>query len=270
MIHIDSAGISDVGKKRQGNEDAFFLDDDMSLYLVADGMGGHLAGEVASNIVVNTISKSMPTYLTPGIIEQMTDMDETLSREANSLVASIRKANMLVYQQSQEDAECRGMGSTISGIYCTDSIVIAANVGDSPIYLIRNGEIELLSVTHTVEAEQTAIDPERAKMIDPKFHHMLTRAVGIEEDVNSDVCEMQCFKGDRIVLCSDGLSNFVPPQEIADIATNNTPESACRKFVDLANDRGGDDNITAIVLHINKVVIKKNLLINFFLKLLGR
>ncbi len=246
MILIESAGLTDVGRKREQNEDAFLVNDDGRLYVVADGMGGHLAGEVASGIVIDTVrdfekNGQDPDFYVP---------DETISEEANRLVACIRKANSEIHKKSHDQLECRGMGSTVAAILFDNSTLIAANVGDSPIYFIHNGEIELISVMHTVAAEQAAINPERLKLLPDKFLHMLSRAIGVNEDVRADVCEMPCSGGDAVLLCSDGLSNLVTPEEMLEIVGTHAPDAACKRFVDIANERGGDDNITVIVLKV--------------------
>ncbi|MBU0544011.1 MAG: protein phosphatase 2C domain-containing protein [Proteobacteria bacterium] len=255
MVVIESKGISDVGKKRTGNEDAMFLDDSMNLYVVADGMGGHQAGEVASSIVVETIRDYMKQFKGKGVTEELEDTDESISRGANRLVSSIHLANNGVYGLSQKNESYEGMGSTVSAVLFTDESLIAVNVGDSPIYLIHKDEIELISVPHTVLAEQAAIDPDRAKNLAPRFAHMLTRAVGIGETIKPDVCETPYFKGDILVLSSDGLSDKVAPEEILKTVGKEQTNKACSALVDLANERGGDDNITVIVL---KVKDKKN------------
>lgn len=249
MIKIESAGLTDVGKKREGNEDAYLIDDDHQYYLVADGMGGHLAGEVASSLVVNTFEN----FLRNGAAESFPEIDDTLCAEGNRLMGLMIKANGEVFRRSREDENCRGMGSTASAVCFTDATLVAANVGDSPTYLIRDNEIELISFTHNVEAEQAAIDPERVKRLDPKVLKMLSRAIGVAEDVEPEACETPCFAGDRVVICSDGLSNLVNPEEIAEKVVQNQPEAACRILVDLANERGGTDNITVIVLEIKGV-----------------
>jgi PPM family protein phosphatase len=251
MVVIESAGITDVGKKRTGNEDSLFLDTDQNLYVVADGMGGHLAGEVASMLVVETIRDYMKRFKEDSdAVEELTDADDTLSRDANRLLAGIRLANQGVYHVSKSKDEYRGMGSTVSAVLFTNGELIAANVGDSPIYLIHRGEIELLSVTHNVITEQAALDPDAARNIGEQYKHMLTRAMGIEETVLPDVSEIPYFKGDQLVISSDGLSDKVPPEEILDIVQREKPERACQTLVDLANARGGDDNCTIIILYV--------------------
>ncbi len=254
MIEIISSGLTDTGMVREGNEDSFFIDDLLRLYVVADGMGGHLAGEVASDIVVDVLKKNMLFFNNGAVSEDVFMADEGLSKEANMLIASIIRANDAVFEKSKTEKQYKGMGSTVSAVFFAGSNIIAANVGDSPIYLVRNGEIELLSVTHTIEAEQLAIAPEKLGSIDKKYHHMLTRAMGVSSETEPDTCEFPCYNNDILIICSDGLSNMVNAAEMVEIASLNTPEESCRKFVNLANQRGGDDNITVIVV---KVIIPK-------------
>ena len=211
--------------------------------MVADGMGGHRAGEVASKLVVETIQNYMRRFR------------EEESKEATPkawLLSSIHLANQAVFDASCKKNSCQGMGSTVSAVYFTDNSIIAANVGDSPIYLIRDKSIKLLSVTHNLLAKQTAIDPEGAKYLSGMFKHMLTRAMGIEKTVKPDICEIQCLKDDILVINSDGLSNKVSPEEILNVVNKESPDNACKTLVDLANKYGGDDNITIIILKVKR------------------
>ncbi|MBT8366666.1 MAG: protein phosphatase 2C domain-containing protein, partial [Deltaproteobacteria bacterium] len=214
MIVIESAGITDIGKKRQGNEDALFFDDALGLYVVADGMGGHRAGEIASKLVVDTISEYILQSRNNGDPAEKNNSDKTLSLEANRLLCGIQLSNKVVHNASLENDACRGMGSTVSAVYFANGTLIAANVGDSPIYLIRDGKIKLLSVLHTVLAEQAALNPENAQKLGMEFKHVLTRAMGTEDSVKADIYEIQCFKDDILVISSDGLSDKASPEEI--------------------------------------------------------
>jgi protein phosphatase len=254
MVIIESAGITDVGRKRKGNEDALLLDTETNLYIVADGMGGHQAGEVASSLVVDTIRDYMKRFKEDTDAEEMEDFDETLSKEANRLLSSIHLANLGVNKVSHTKETYRGMGSTVSAVFFTDETLIAANVGDSPIYFVHNGTIERLSVLHTVMAEHAAIDPEGAANLGREYRHILTRAMGIEETVAADICEIPYFKDDIVVISSDGLSDKVSADEILEIVSKERPEKTCRKLVDLANERGGDDNVTVIVARVRKTL----------------
>jgi len=265
MVVIESAGITDVGRKRANNEDALFFDDKLGLYMVADGMGGHLAGEIASQLVIDTIIDFMKSASAKQ--SSFNTYDDSLSLDANRLLSGITLSNRKVYEASQSNENYRGMGSTISALYVSNDTLIAANVGDSPIYLIHNGSINLLSVPHTMVAEQASLFPKGSAKLGDEYKHILTRAIGIERNVNADVCEMQYYQGDIIVIGSDGLSDKVKPEEIMKIANNEDPDKACLSLVNMANDRGGDDNITSIVVKIKKVLNKKKSIRGFFSKL---
>ena len=259
MLVVESAGITDVGKKRKGNEDFLFLDDAMGLYVLADGMGGHQAGEVASELVVDTIRDYMKQFKEgdPDDVDDLEDADESLSKEANRILTGVRRANREVHQVAQTKASYHGMGSTVATVYITSERLIVGNVGDSPVYLIHNGDIELLSVIHNVITEQSAINPEAAEHIGEQYKHLLTRAMGIEETVQPDIIEIQHFDGDMVILSSDGLTDLVSPEEIRDVVNKERHDKACQTLVDMANARGGHDNITVIVLKIKTAKSQK-------------
>ncbi len=165
MIDIESSGITDIGRRREQNEDSLFCDDGMGLYVVADGMGGHKAGEVASKLVVETIRDYLEQNQTDPPPENLVDADEKLSKKAQRLLAGIHLSNRVVHQTALSNEDYKGMGSTVSAIYFTEKTFIVANVGDSLVYLIRDGGIELLSVPHTLVAEQAELDPENAELL---------------------------------------------------------------------------------------------------------
>lgn len=250
MFVIESTGISDIGKKRKTNEDALLVDDQLGLYVVADGMGGHRAGEVASKLVVETLRDFIKQD--PDREDEIAsdEADETLSEEANRILSGIKISNKVVYEISKNKEKYRGMGSTVSVLYLNEQTMIAANVGDSPIYLVQKGKIELLSVPHTVMAEHAAMNPESTHQLGEEYKHMLTRAMGAEETVNADICEIPYFQDDVLIISSDGLSDCVSPDEILKIVVNNSTEKACQSLVDIANERGGYDNVTVIVLKV--------------------
>jgi PPM family protein phosphatase len=269
MATIESAGITDVGRKRKGNEDSLLLDDDLKLYIVADGMGGHLAGEVASRLVVQTIHDYLKRFRLGEKVEELADSDESLSREANRLLAGIHLANSGVNRLSLNNDAYRGMGSTVSAVYFADNVLVAANVGDSPIYLIHNHGIERLSVPHTVLAEQAVLNPQGVHLLGEEYRHMLTRAVGVAETVEPDACEVQCMKGDVLVMSSDGLSDKVSPEEILEVVADEKPDKAASTLVNMANERGGEDNITVIVVRIRSVGQRESRLGRLLSRLFG-
>ncbi|MDY6972924.1 MAG: protein phosphatase 2C domain-containing protein [Thermodesulfobacteriota bacterium] len=263
MVVVESAGITDVGRKRKGNEDALLLDDELGLYVVADGMGGHRAGEVASRLVIETMGDHLKEFREADRTAAPEVHEGSHSEEANRLLSSIHQANRWIHQFAQSNDSYKGMGSTVSAVYFADETLMAANVGDSPIYLVHNKAIELLSVTHTVMAEQEALNPDGANQLGNQFKHTLTRAVGIDETVAPDIYEIPCFKGDILVIASDGLSDQVSPEEILDVVAEERPEKACETLVEMANERGGDDNVTVVVLKVKSVRPKGGRIIGF-------
>lgn len=250
MIEIESSGITDIGRRRDQNEDSLFYDDGMGLYVVADGMGGHNAGEVASRLVVETIRDYLNQDQADDPSQNTVNADEKLSKNARRLLASIHLSNRVVHQTALKNEDYKGMGSTVSAVYFTDRTFIVANVGDSLVYLIRNGKIKLLSVPHTLVAEQAELDPENAELLWSDFKHVLTRAMGVDKSVQADINEIPFFINDILVISSDGLTDKATPEEILELVDDQRSDQACQKLVDLANTRGGDDNITAIVLRI--------------------
>jgi serine/threonine protein phosphatase PrpC len=246
MLQLETAGLSDIGKKRDHQEDAFLVDDEHRLYVVADGMGGHLAGEVASAIVIETLQAAVNDSNSP----PATDPDTSLSPEGTMLASWIQNANRRVFEQSQSQEQCRGMGSTIAALYYTGQRVMVANVGDSPIYLVRAGSIELISAIHTMAADQAARDLYGEDTLLKQFNHMLTRAVGTDNDVQPYIRELSCCANDSYIICSDGLSNAIEPEEMLATVQQCTAGKACRELITMANARGGDDNITVIVIKV--------------------
>ncbi len=251
MIMVQAAGFSDIGKVRKANEDCFLLNEPIGLYIVADGMGGHRGGGVASRIAVDTIEVCMATPSSPSSSTDGTNAVDAQSEAARRLRQSIFLANQKIYTQSVKDAACRGMGTTVSVLYLAGNSIITANVGDSPIYLLRNGEVEDIYTPHTLLHERKKIPKSlEGRFSSNKLAHILTRAVGIRSDVGVDLVETQCFADDIIVLCSDGLSGKISREEIRDLVYQNDSETACKKLTDLANQRGGEDNITVIVVRV--------------------
>ena len=176
MMDVVSAGMTDIGKQRDENEDSLLVDDALKLYVVADGVGGHQAGKVASQIVVETLSKGMACRNSDEGTEIISSLDPELTPDANHLLSMIHRANREVYINASSREDFRGMGSTISAVYLTDRTLIAANVGDSPIYLIRRDSIDLLSVPHTLDYERRRLSGNNETTVVEAHKHILTRA----------------------------------------------------------------------------------------------
>ena len=254
---IRASGITDVGLKREGNEDAFSTDDTLGLYVVADGMGGHLAGEVASKMAVELINKSFNHWMESEADE--TDIfgipDQTLTKKGNYLLSSIRLANRVIHEMAEMHEEYHGMGTTIAVLGFFQGQIIAANVGDSRIYMLRNGHLERLSKDHTIVSEQVEMgimDPKDAETSPLK--HVLTRNLGSAEYVTPEVFEFEPEDGDRFLLCTDGLTDLVNDEEILQmIQTEESPEILCRNCVDEALKRGGHDNTTVVSVFLSGI-----------------
>ena len=258
---IRASGITDVGLKREENEDSFSLDDDLGLYVVADGMGGHLAGEVASRIAVDLVNKSFRKWKE----SETSDLDlygytdPSLTDPGNHILSSIRLANRVVFEMATENNEFHGMGTTIVALVVIPELIIAANVGDSRIYLVRNGQIERLSKDHTVVAEQVemGIMTEEEAQNSP-LSHILTRNLGSNKEVRAEVFEIEPAPNDRYILCSDGVSDLILDEEIRKIVEcGDGPETLCRSFIDEVLKRGGHDNATVVSVYLPDIEKKK-------------
>jgi len=267
-LKISAAGLSDVGLKRESNEDFLAMDNSTKLYIVADGMGGHLAGEVASKVAVKIVQKNVNNWINKNssLTEIFDFPDMTLSQRGNYLSSSIKLANRVIYEMSQEYPEYNGMGTTIVILAVMPSTIIAANVGDSRIYLIRGNSMEPLSKEHNMVAEQLEmglISEEEAK-ISP-LRHILTRNLGSSDTVDADVFEIEHIDNDRFLLCTDGLTDLVSDNEILNIIKNgNDPEYICQQLISEANKRGGNDNITVSLISVNKESDEKRGIIKKF------
>lgn len=237
---IQTAGVTDVGRRRDHNEDqwAIITPGDAALVLVvADGMGGHLAGEVASEMAVETLKR------------ELTSVREDPSA---SLKAAIEIANREIWQAAEADPQKQGMGTTIVAAVIVDGVAYLANAGDSPAYLVRERAAEQVTDDHGLVAEQVRagyISEEDAEH--HPFRHMLTRCLGVDENVEVQTYEPRPLQaGDVLILCSDGLTEHVRRNEVGELAGQDhgiSPDDIARTLIHLANERGGHDNITVVV-----------------------
>ncbi len=246
-----SVGLTDVGRKRNHNEDSFLIDEDLQLYVVADGMGGHAGGGTASRIAVETIDRELrkiresantPFALTSTLQESPLP---DIIREA------VERACVSIFHAAQEDPRLAGMGTTVISLMVKDDQAFFAHVGDSRAYLIRGDLIQQISEDHSLVNEQIKagmITPEEAKH--SRYKNIITRSVGFEEEVQVDVMGLVTEPGDLFVLCSDGLANMLEDKELLDVVRKTPFEDTPKKLIELANDRGGDDNITVIVVKV--------------------
>ena len=260
-MEVIAAGITDVGLKREGNEDSFSTEDSLGLYVVADGMGGHLAGEVASQVAVEMINKSFRNWIEKSILlEQLFGpADDTLSLHGNYILSSIKLANRVVYELAMNYEQYHGMGTTVAAIHVTPSRVIVANVGDSRIYLVRDGSIEQLSRDHTIVSEQIDMGVMTVEEAESSpLKHILTRNLGSSEEVEPDVYEVVPSDNDKFILCSDGLTDLVNDDEILEMTQkSDDPGELCRRFVEKVLKRGAHDNTTIISVFLRDLKQKK-------------
>lgn len=236
---IEREALTDVGRARERNEDSYYAGE--YVFAVADGLGGHNAGDVASRLAVE------PLAAFDRAVEGLPD-----DRLADALAKAVDAANKAVYQRAQNDAKVRGMGTTLTAVAIANGSAHLAHVGDSRCYLVRAGEISQLSSDHTLVArmvEEGKLTPEQAETHPQRS--ILTRALGAEPDIDVDTLEIQLLPGDRLVLCSDGLSSVIGDEQIlATLADSKGLKEACKRLIDLANERGGPDNITVVVVEV--------------------
>ena len=229
---------TNVGNYRKNNEDFYFVNESKNLYILADGMGGHLAGERASKMATDIIASDFEKSKE---IESIEDAIEILS-------SSIRDANREIFKSSEENEDYRGMGTTVSAGVILGDVLVYSNVGDSRIYKI-NRDMEQITiddsfVNYLIEIGE--ITEEEAK-VHPK-KNVLTKAMGTTADLDVSVNTLKMEKGDIFLFCSDGLTNMVSDEEIFKVIIENTPEDARDKLITLALENGGMDNITFILV----------------------
>ena len=244
-------GLSDVGRKRQSNEDAFFFDDRLGLYIVGDGMGGHAAGEIASQEAVETVYGMVKRGIA-NLHELADPLVEDDVRAASRLMESaIQAATYMVFSMAEMDRGKTGMGTTLSSLLILGEFAVTAQVGDSRIYRVKGDTVEQLTEDHTLIAwqlKQGLITPQEAKK--SPHRNVITRAVGNRDYVQVDTGLVKLTSGDRFLLCSDGLHGYLRDEDVAPIVAKGG-DVAVKAFIDLANSRGGKDNITAILVEID-------------------
>jgi serine/threonine protein phosphatase PrpC len=250
LVQVDVASITDTGRVRHKNEDSYgcfepldpqIQDSKGSLYIVADGMGGHKGGEVASRMAVEAIRSR---YYAAGANDP-----------AVALVEAFQEANQLIYQKSQSDESLAGMGTTCTAMAIVAEFAYFAHVGDSRAYLFREGELRQITQDHSLIGEML-----RSGMIsreDARTHpqrNVITKSLGAQVSVQVDTpsSPFACEEEDVFLICSDGLTAHVANQEIAEALRAQTSAEACSRLIDLANQKGGTDNITVQVIAVKK------------------
>ncbi|AKL95532.1 protein phosphatase PrpC [Clostridium aceticum] len=235
------AAITDIGKVREINEDNYCIyEKDIKLYMVADGMGGHKSGEVASFIAINTIKEHISQFITEELEKPSVE---------GIIFEAFHRANKEIYSKSIEDFNCEGMGTTATMVLMMKDKVYIGHIGDSRAYILRNGELEQITQDHSLVAElvRNGSITEREAMKHPQ-KNIITRSLGADKKVKVDIFSIDFYEGDLLLLCTDGLTNFVDNYELQNILLEMKDcVEGCNKLVSLANQRGGYDNITVVI-----------------------
>ncbi len=242
---------SDIGRKRAHNEDCFVADGALGLYVVCDGMGGGNAGEVASRMAIETIVAHVRSSGRKRSTAPTAPPDDpNLTPATNQLMQAIHAANTEVFRASWEQPKYAGMGTTVAAARLSGHSLSVAHVGDSRVYLIREGVMQPLTADHSWVAEQVAqgyMTEEEAER-SPR-RNIVTRAVGVESTIDIDVIEMPVFNGDLLLLCSDGLTRGVTSRDILRTLEQDADlREKADHLISLANEAGGDDNVTVMLI----------------------
>ena len=243
---------SDVGLVRTNNEDHFAVDASLNLFLLCDGMGGQAAGEVASRMGVELILEHCRKAREDPGLGVEGSYQEVFSAQSNRLASGIRLSNKAIFEAAAKGAAVNGMGSTVVAVQISGNVMSIAHVGDSRVYLLRGGEFRQLTEDHSLVREQvrqgliTAQEAERSEL-----SNVILRALGAEPTVEVDLDEVWVGARDQVLLCSDGLTRMVPDAEIAKVlASASTAQDAADQLVELANEKGGEDNTTVVVARL--------------------
>jgi PPM family protein phosphatase len=243
--------VTDVGRKRDHNEDSFLCSDALRLYAVADGMGGHLGGERASRMAVEIVEREIGKAVASGGLEGAAKGDGVPPAAATALKDVTAVAARAIYDAAHADAQHLGMGTTLTAALFHGQHLTLCHVGDSRAYVYRDGRARQLTEDHSWIQEQV-----RAGLLSPddamvsRFRNIITRSVGFEPQVEPDLITVPVEPGDCYLLCSDGLSNYLTADEIGGLLTARFYTDAGPALVGMANERGGDDNITCVVIYV--------------------
>jgi protein phosphatase len=238
---VEMTGLSDVGRVRDHNEDAIRWDANAGWAILADGMGGHLAGEVASEMAIETIA---------GRLSALVSEDTRSAGEA--LREAISEANRAIYHRAQSDPHCHNMGTTVVAVVVRDGWLCCAHVGDSRLYRFNQGQLTLLSHDHSLVQEMVDEGMMSAEEAARSVHrHVITRALGLEAPVEADLLQVPVATDDLFLLCSDGLSDAVAGAEMERLLANGELSAVAQALVDAANAQGGEDNISLILLRVS-------------------
>jgi serine/threonine protein phosphatase PrpC len=248
-LRIEVAGQTDVGRKRAHNEDNFAIMAEYGLYVVADGMGGHASGEIASKMAVDTLHEFFAATADDPERTWPYKMDRAQGYEENRLITGIKLCNLRIYEQAQRNSKQRGMGTTICTLFAVEDGVYIAHVGDSRVYRVRNEQIEQLTEDHSLLNDYKKMKKLTEEEI-ANFPHknVIVRALGMKDTVKVDTRFEAPRAGDAMVLCSDGLCGPVSDEKMLEIVLS-APDlpTASHRLIENANENGGPDNITCVI-----------------------
>jgi PPM family protein phosphatase len=242
---------TDVGRVRDHNEDSFLVDKKLRLFVVCDGMGGHAAGEVASSLAGRTMRDALADERDRLLEFEQGHGGTTREDVLRMMEASVQQACLAVHTEGQKDETKRGMGTTLVALLVLGNRGFIAHVGDSRIYLYRQGSVHQLTEDHSLINELLKRGRLTREQIDKvQYKNAVTRAVGVYESVEVDTFDFDVLAGDRFLLCTDGLSGYLEDSEIPKLFEETVEDQLAQGLIDLANERGGKDNITAIVVRV--------------------
>ena len=251
-VTLDAWLVTDVGMVREHNEDSATMETDRGFFIVADGMGGHAAGEVASAMAVDTVKKTLIDSKTEIDAFKKAPNDAGRRTLVQLLQSAVLQAHQAVYQRGQSESDKQGMGTTLDVVLVAGAEAFVAHVGDSRTYLVRDGRSSQITTDHTV-AEVLVIEGKltiEEAQVSP-LRTILVNAIGVSADVGVEMAHVTLKRGDRLLLCSDGLHDYFPvEEEIAQRLSEEKPGDALAEMVELAKTRGGHDNITGVAIHV--------------------
>jgi len=249
---MEIVGKTDVGKRRTNNEDSFAIDPETGFFVIADGMGGHSHGEVASKMAIDVTKETIRKSILNGHKAIVGKVNPKLTERTNQLASAVRLANQFIFESAKSNPKQSGMGTTIDGVLLEKNKISIAHVGDSRVYLVREGKLTQVTQDHSLVADQVRqgiLKAEEAEKSPNK--NILTRALGVDENTEIDCYETDAKVGDIWIGCTDGLNKMVTDEEILKtVPLMKTPKMIAEHLVDLANAAGGVDNVTVVVAQL--------------------
>ncbi len=248
-MRIEVAGITHVGMKRNHNEDSYLLLPEEALFCVADGMGGHSSGEIASKIAIEELSEFFKLTSRDEEATWPFKMDKNRNYDENRLTTGIKLANVRIFERANSENKYKGMGTTIATVHFASKLAYVAHVGDSRVYSFRNGSLKQLTEDHSLLNDYLKAKRLTADEIEAFPHkNVIVRALGMKDTVQIDIVKLDPQDGDLFLLCSDGLSGMVSDNHIQKTLVKSAElQAACAQLIDLANSAGGSDNVTCVL-----------------------